>query len=276
MSNYIERFRNKMTAETVTSSSISDIIALSTSRVEVILERTAQAIPAVFINDDKETGDEATMYTYTTDGVVIGDYITFLGSSYLVYKRIKNVHREGFIDCFKVILCNVNFTYSNALVKAFYRGPLRGVTSDEVNLTARFGVDSKQESFIMLPIGIITKKNELIEISEQGFRVVALDDLTNPGITYLGLEETILVDTTKVSVVAAIDYVDVNPDVLATGVPYTFTTEDAYLQTSIPVNIIKRLSTQVTFSIPFGSSTSITVSVKVAGVVVNTIYSIGG
>ena len=88
MDDYINRFRNKVNIE-AKSARIGDIIAQSLSKIEVFVEGLPNAIPVAFINKDKESVNEAVMYTYKEDGVTIGNYISVFDRVYLVYKEFK-------------------------------------------------------------------------------------------------------------------------------------------------------------------------------------------
>lgn len=278
MDDYLTRFRNKTNIEKAVAAKISDIIAQSLSRMEVTLNGALQAIPVAFINDDKESGDESIMYSYNTAGVRVGDYITVFGNSHLVYKEIKNIKRDDYIDCFKTILCNINFSLGNSTIKAYFRSSLRTVGSEERNLAQNFGVDSLGGAFIMIPSTVALDVNTPISISGKGWRTVFRDEDTNPGITYIGLEEYNLVDVIKLtSAETAIPTPPIpsTDPVLVAGVTQTLTTEDAYIQANKPINIIERAATYVKFVIPFGTA-NITVEIKHLGLVVSDYYIVRG
>lgn len=275
---YIGRFRRKVGLEASNSATISDIIAQSTSKVEVTLQRLSKAIPVIFINDDKEAATESIMYTYKDDKVVLGDYINFLGDDYLVYKEIKNIKRENYINAFKLILCNVNFILDNSNVKAYFKGSLRSSTSQESNLAQNFGVDSYGESLIMIPDSIDFKVNKVININNKGWRSTYIDNSTNPGIKYIILEEYSLIDTSSTPIeplmVEPLASIESAQELLA-GITNSFKTEDAYLKADQKINIIKRTSNLVDFIIPFGIE-EINITIKQNRELVSMYYKVRG
>lgn len=277
MDDYLTRFRNKVDVEQTVRSSIGDIIAESLSKCEVYVNESQTAIPVIFINTDKESGDESIIYSYSTDSVVVGDYVNFLGTDHLVYKEIKNLKREGYIDSFKTILCNISFALGAATIKGYFRGPLRTANSDEGDLAESFGVDSKGESLLVIPSTVALGYNDNIIIGDQGWRVVKIDKLTNTGISYLTVEEFMQVNTTKVSdnepetpVVPPI--VPVLPQ-LSAGITYTFNTEEGFIKSSSEINILERKSAFIKFIIPFGVS-NITITTKEEGIEVPVAYKV--
>lgn len=270
---YITRFRNKVTVEDDVSAKVNDIIALSLSKMSVMLERLQKAIPVIFINKNKEGGDESIMYSYTTDGVQVGDYVTAFDKSHLVYKEISNLKREDYIDCWNTVMCNISFTFNSSTIKGYFRGGLRSIGSDEENLAQSFGIDSKGESFIIIPSSILLKPVDIISINNKGWKVTSRDDITNSGIAYISLEEYNIPDLNKVSEVAAIDYVAPEIDYLKVGSEYTFTTEDGYFISNPRVQILQKTLTSITFKVPFGIS-SIQLTVKELGVIKATTYEV--
>ena len=275
MDDYINRFKNKVGLENTASARISDIIAQSLSRVEVLLERLQKAIPVIFINKDKEGGDESIMYSYKTDGVRIGDYVTAFDKSHLVYKEVRNLKREDYIDCWNTAMCNINFEYGGNTIKAFFRGRLRAVQSEEENLKLNFGIDSSVEAYLVVPSSYNIARNEPIVINGEGWRTISIDSSTNAGISYVSLEEYIIANTTKTSVNEDTEPgPTLEPDntpVLKSNLTLDFTTEDGYFTADKKLKIIERTATNVKVIIPSEVS-EINISIKQDGLVVSTLY----
>lgn len=269
---YIVRFRRKVESEAATSAKIGDIIAQSTSKIDVLLEGNENAIPVIFINNDKEGETEAIMYSYSKDKVSIGKYITFLDDTYLVYKEVKNIKRENYIDEFRLILCNTSFNFNNSDVKAFFKGSLRSSSSDEYDLADNFGVESQGDAIIMYPSSITLGLNSIISIQNKGWRTTKVDSITNIGVTYAALEEYSMPDIEKVSenedsIPAA------NP--MIAGIIQEFSTEDGYIMTDTEITIIERTDNLVKFIIPFGV-VEITISTKNNGIITSETFTVGG
>lgn len=265
---YIGRFRKKVAGEVKASAQISDFIQQSTSKLGIYLNGSTKAIPVVFINTDKERGNESILYSYHTDGIKVGDYINALGDDHLVYKEIKNIKRENFIDSFNTILCNVLFQFNNSQVKAYFKGSLRSAYSEEENLLDNFGVTSTAEAFIMVPTSVGIKPNKIITIDDKDWRTLFDDNTTNKGISYITLEQYFAPDLEKISVNETVVPTP-QPDTsiyLIAGKEYTFDTENGYFVTDKKVNILNRTINAVTFTIPFGIEV-ITIQTKINSVI---------
>lgn len=265
---YIGRFRKKVAGEVKASAQISDFIQQSTSKLDIYLNEATKAIPVVFINNDKERGNESILYSYHTDGIKVGDYINALGDDHLVYKEIKNIKRENFIDSFNTILCNVLFQFNNSQVKAYFKGSLRSAYSEEENLLDNFGVTSTAEAFIMVPTSVGIKPNKIITIDDKDWRTLFDDNTTNKGISYITLEQYFAPDLEKISVNETVVPTP-QPDTsiyLIAGKEYTFDTENGYFVTDKKVNILNRTINAVTFTVPFGTEV-ITIQTKINSVI---------
>jgi len=264
---YIGRFRKKVAGEVKASAQISDFIQQSTSKLDIYLNEATKAIPVVFINNDKERGNESILYSYHTDGIKVGDYINALGDDHLVYKEIKNIKRENFIDSFNTILCNVLFQFNNSQVKAYFKGSLRSAYSEEENLLDNFGVTSTAEAFIMVPTSVGIKPNKIITIDDKDWRTLFDDNTTNKGISYIALEQYFAPNLDKMSVNETVVPTP-QPDTsiyLIAGKEYTFDTENGYFVTDKKVNILNRTINAVTFTVPFGTEV-ITIQTKINSV----------
>lgn len=280
---YVVRFRKRAEVKAVTSTKISDIIARSTSRVEVYLENNVNAIPVIFINDSKESGTESIMYSYTKNGVEVGNYITFRGDKYLVYKEIKNLKQEDYIEVFRLVLCNITFNFNGSDIKAYFRGSLRSVQSEESNLAQHFGVQSTGEAFIIFPSSYSMKNNDSFSINEKGWRVTYLDNTTNAGINYAALEEYNLVNTEKTSenevetliMPMAMTFAAPEEKQILAGITQSFKTEGGYIKTDKTVKITERTANLVKFIIPFGID-NIIIETKQNGIIVSESYNVRG
>lgn len=277
MDNYIDRFRNKVGLYTTIDSGQVDIISASVSNIEVYHVRLGKTIPSIFIPNYKEVADESIMYTYRTDDVQKGDYIGFLNDYHLVLDGIKDVKREGFIDSFRLIGCNVEFTYNGSTIRAYFKGSLRSMSSSaEEALRENLGYDLKNEALMIIPSNIITKENEDILVGGKMWRVVQIDDITNPDISYLGLEKTSTIYNNKVSSSDAMttQSLEVNDyNTLKQGVIYEFTTEDGYINFNKTVEIISRTSTLIKAKMPLEIGI-ITVDYKESGNIVSKEYEV--
>lgn len=279
MDDYINRFRRKNGAGAKISNQIEDFIAESTSRIEIYLEGNVNAIPVVFINNDKEGIDEAIIYTYKDSGLSVGKYFTWEEWTYLVYKEIKNVKRENYINSFNAVKCNINFDFNGSNIKAFFRGPMRLHRTVLDEASQSLGFDANMRSVVLVPsflgIDLLTE----FYLDGTGWRVETVDRFTTPGISYLNIALKNLVDTTKVSIneplvqplllnesVAAIEQLD-------PGITYTFNTEDAYIKSSAPIEIQERRKTSIKFIIPFGTK-ELEIETKQLGEIIKQSYKV--
>lgn len=275
MSNYLDRFRYKSGIEKENASRISDVIASSLSKYEVVIERLDKAIPIVFINNDKEGVDEAIIYSYNEDALVVGDYFYFSDYWYLIYKEQKNVKRENYIDSFLAVKCNINFDFNGQNIKAHYRGPMRMSRNPLSDLGDNFGVTSEMRSYIMVPTISDLKVNNEFDVNGQGFRIEEIDKSTTPGIYYLNVQKVNLVNTTKQSDAQGLEPLPTPEQVkkLYSGMEQTLTTEDGYIDFSYSVKIIERKNTQIKFILPSNINT-ITIVVKKDGELFSQVYEV--
>lgn len=266
---YIARYRKKLDNDAAKVQAVNDIIAQSLSKTEAFVNGALNAIPIVFINDTKEDGENSVIYTYAKDTVSVGDYLDVLGAKHLIYKQVKNLQQEGFINQFKAIACNISFTFKNKEVLAYYKGPFKSSTSTEVKLKDNFGIDMNSEAFIVVPTSIGLTSNERLVIGGEGWRTVVLDKLTNPGISYLSVEKYNIILDQKV------EAEPIPETTLMAGVINELATENGYFQTSIPVEVVSKTATLVKFIIPFGIST-ITIVTKEDTLQKSVVYDVRG
>jgi hypothetical protein len=279
---YINRFKRKTEIEKSSTSKIGDIIAQSLSKMDVLVNDSTLAIPVAFINKDRESGNEAVMYTYVTDGVTIGDLVNVFDRVYLVYKEIKNIKREEYINKFNLAECNIKLIVNDIEYRAVFKGPARSRYSTEENLSDNFGVMSSAEATMMFPnvgqYAINLKPNDYFETEGQSWRLTSVDKLTSPGIVYAALEEYFPPDVEKISsneVALPIEEPVTNENTLIAGVTQTLSTEQGYFTANKKINILERLSDQVKFIIPFGVE-EISIQVKNGGVIITTDYQVRG
>lgn len=276
---YMYRFRQKMELNAAKSATISDIIARSTSKTEVIINDNENAIPVAFINNDKEGSTESLMYTYAKDGVKLTDYVQFLNDWYLVYDEIKNIKRENYINVFRLILCNITFDVNGSSVKAFFKGSLRSAASEESNLAQNFGVMSLGEAYLILPSSFGLKANQTFKINDKGWRSTFVDNISNAGITYAAIEEYTIVNEDKTSENEVIQPLmmafEEEPQELLAGITLSFDTEGGYIKANNKINIISKTAALVKFIIPFGTE-NITIETKQNNKIVSTYYKVRG
>lgn len=274
MADYLTRFRDKVQAYQTEVGRMNDIISSSLSRMEVTIERTKEAIPVIFINSDREGLDDVVMYSYKDDGVQKGDYIYAFDSYYLVYDEIKNVKREDYIDAFRLANCNAEYTRDSVSTKIHFRGLMKaryGVK--EEYLQQHFGFDLKLDALMIYPTDTL-KTDEDVKIGGKTWRVVYIDDITNAGISYVGLQSIATLQMDK-----QVEEENVDPSgrpalpTLMRGIEYDFSTEKGYIKFSTSVEIIKRSSNSVRAKIPFGIDT-LTVEYKENGETIEKIYTV--
>lgn len=282
MDDYFGRYRSKVGAVNKTIYKSQDFISKSTSKVEVLLEKSNTAIPVIFINKDKEGISEAVMYCYHDAGVEIADYINFLGRTYLVISEIKNLEREDYIDAYRLVICNVDLEINGTSFKAYFRGALKSVQSEETRLAQNFGLDSLGDAYIITPAHVGTTLNQVIIINGLGWKVKYIDETTNDGISYVALEEFVLINTSKASVneieeepLMVLQSFEVFTPELKPGITHTFNTESGYIKTDQTINILERTANYVKFIIPFHIK-DITIETKNNGEIISEYYKVGG
>lgn len=270
---YIGRYRNKMSVEKQTSAQSGDIIAQSLSKIDVLVNEATKAIPVAFINKDREFEDSAIMYAYKKDNLAIGDYVKALNRDYLIFAEIKNVKRENFIQTFNLIACNVNFTYDGVSYLGFFKGSARTTTVDEKWMSEKIGFFTEKEGLLVLPTSSL-KRGSVITIQNKVFKIISEDSLSNSGISYFVLLDTIDTDLDKVSESESETPVQSpTTTTLYSGVDLTFATEQGYILTDKKVTIVSRTASSVVIRVPYGID-SITITVMEGGSPKSTVYEV--
>jgi hypothetical protein len=261
-------FRNRTDVNTnVTIRQASEFIEKSASSVEVLKESTSTNIKAVIIPERKESGDEIILFTYSSDQVNVGEYITHLAKTYLVYSEYKIAFSQEFKK-HQIIECNVDLKFGNISQKAYYVGSLR-----RYQALSSVGADFVLNYSAERPI-VITKENSNIKsqtrflLKGEPFKVEEVDKLSNSGIMYLSLSpDTIFTGVDDVSNNTTNEIEEpteptVSNVVLAAGSIMSVDTNGAYFKTNYDdIEVITKTATKVEFFIPFGIN-ELVVSIK--------------
>jgi hypothetical protein len=273
MSNYMDRYRRKIASQSAAESKIGDVISLSTSRIDLFVDKLNRTIPAIFIANDKEGIDEITIYSYPEDGLEIGDYVKYYNKDHFIYKETNNAKRENSVKTHLAIACNVEFNHNNKSYKAFFKGKLRSVSEDVQNLSEKLGVYLDTLNLLMLPHDGNIKYNDFLLIGNETYKVVDEDILSNSGTAYYVIEKTTTINTNKETITSNEDFVPEN--VLYSNTTYTIPTESGYILFDSSVEIVSRTSTLVSFKVP-RNITSLSVTTKEDGINKTTVFSVRG
>lgn len=273
MSDYMDRYRRKLGAQVAAESKIGDVISLSTSKVDLFVNKLNRTIPAIFIANDKEGIDEVTIYSYPDDGLEIGDYVKYYNKDHFIYKETNNAKRENSVKTHLAIACNIEFTHKNNNYKAFFKGKLRSVSEDVQNLSEKLGVYLDTLNLLMLPHDGNIKYNDFLLINGETYKVVDEDIISNPGTGYYVIEKTTTINTNKETISLNEDFTPEN--VLYSNTTHTISTEGGYILFDSAVEILSRTATLISFKVP-KNITSLSVTTKEEGINKTTVFSVRG
>lgn len=238
---YIDRYRNKVASNQ--SVQMEDFIAISPSKTELIILPEGVEIDAVVTVSDKEGPDEYTIHSYAEDGLEIGQYVQYNDDYLLIYEKVTNPRREGFIHTFKALQCNVEFEYNSQNIRAYYKGSLRQFIK-ESDFTPKVGVDIDTNALLIYAATYNIPLSARIIIGNREFRQLDFDEISISGVKFATIEKAL-------STIKAKEVTAETSDYLVSGMVYTFPTEDGYFSSSPKVKLLSRIHNEVKFEVPF-------------------------
>ena len=250
---------------------LEDIITNSMSSTLLLHERLGKEIPVSLIFDNKESGDEAYIYSYASDGVKVGDYLYSdrYDKHYLTYHRIKAVATDDHLCKMKSFECNVSFKYKNQEVFGYL------ITNTRQKLDESFsdllGSLFDNKTVLVIQDGLDLKISDCLLISGRQWKIVDYNNIPNPGVVYITLENVLNTMEEKTPMLK-----DEEAEVkeLKQGYEYNFATEQGYFKSEPAVEIVKKSNNNVLVRIPYNIN-SITVKVREQNSIVSYIYEVG-
>lgn len=211
--------------------------------------------PAALMLDTKEGPDQATVFTMRKaeqqDELLKGDYFSQMGKPdiYFVFEDVKLVRNE----IYKKQLayeCNVVVNNYDLLFPAYFVSSLKRYLSVEFN--KNIGLASIDKPIAIFPQRDDVEVGTTLIISDRGFTVTEIDDITNSQIMYCSLSRTFMDKAPKeADENESGNDVVVDDLVLYAGLESTVDTNDGYFTASEDVEIISRSGKTVRFVIPF-------------------------
>lgn len=216
-------------------------------------KRRRRKISAGVVFQNKEGPDEVIVYTFNKDKLQKGDYFIYDDVNYLVYEQDKltdeNInHRKQ-----RAVECNVSFKLGEESFLGYFVSTMRRYNKEEFQ--GRQLLNPEEKPLLILPTNnILTISSEFL-IEKKPWRVVEYDYITNKGITYYYLERGIIRNVQEEESAEPM-LMPLNSSVelpaLEALTEYTFETTDGVFSSTPAVEIIKKTSSTVTFTIPFG------------------------
>jgi hypothetical protein len=272
-------FRNRTDVNTnVTIRQASEFIEKSASSVDAFRESTQTNIKAVIISEQKEGPNEMILFTYTSDNVQVGEYISYRTKTYLIYGKYEIIFSNEFHK-FKLIECSVTLRWGSNNQKAYFISSLRryaGIVDLGTQMPYEF---SSQKPIIVTKANTNFKPGTRFLIAGEGYIVNDLDKNSNPGIYYAYIEKaTVFEDIDTIaddqSGTIPAPQAQVSGSDLVVGDDVTITTNFGYVVFTPDVRVLSKTATQVVFDVPSGVD-SLTVETKDAnGNIITTSYQV--
>lgn len=223
----------------------------------------------------KQEKDQGYIYTHYQDTLDVGSIWSVDDRLYwLIVEEIINIKDTDYHKYF-ALLCNVDL---NNGIWGYFKSNM-GIKNEQDT-----AIESRQYPSITLP-GSLLQFQDKIVLNGRPWIVQEYDSISNPGLTIYSLRATtISKDETQDanSYIVSVDRAD--PEVLTEeitvsenikgighNIPVTLTTEDGYFKYTGNIKILKRTSTIVVFTIPFGVE-EVTVDVKKGDDIITTKY----
>jgi len=260
-------FRNRTEVNTnVTIRQASEFIEKSASSVEALRESTQSNIKAVIISEQKEGGNETILFTYASENVVIGEYITYRTKTYMIFNQYEIIFSNEFKK-HKLIECNVTLKNASVTQRAYYISSLRRYISlangSDTQIPYEF---STQKPVIVTKANTNIKPGERFLVNGEPFVINDIDKLSNDGVYYMSVEKSTIipgVDNTTTLVAQPVptpEVDDLQGDIVA-GEDITISTNNGYAVFSTDVEIVSKNATTVVFQAPIGVK-NVTVKTK--------------
>lgn len=268
-------FRKKMQSESCCNINYeTDFIVNGASSTKIYVPRLKETKSAALVFTDKEGPDSALIYTHKQEvheyDLKKSDYFLWKDYTFFVYENVKITREVAYIKQ-QAYQCNVVVRYDgddeDNLLRGYFLSSLR--TYSDLDFQQKLNITDKQQPILIMPNWAYEMLPEKVSIGGKPWKVLEVDNITNPGIAYISIERNFY---TKSNDVASV----FKADVLLAGQEYTMETADGYLKTSSPLNIKSIAENKIVFSVPFGY-TEVEITVKNAnGELVTKQYKVEG
>lgn len=237
----------------------------SASRIHIV--RLNEDRDAYIVMLDAEGPDSAIVFTAKQsdkmNNLSKADYYIWEDKMYFVYEDVHLGYDASYIKQ-KAYQCNVKFMHNDVELGGYFISSLR--TYVDTEFQNRLNISDKEQPVLVMPMYEGIEVGTQLSIGNKPWKVIDFDAITNSGILYISLER----DFYKKSDNIIENY---NPYVLKSGIDYSFDTEDAYFNTSTPLNIKMRTENKIIFQIPYGINT-VDINVKKGGNIQTTTYQV--
>lgn len=269
MSKY-SNFRNRTSAEnSANSEKRKQFLYNSTSSIRVYHWEAKEYKTVVFTTTQREGLDESIIFVdadYATP-IKQGDYVYRNNKDYLVFMEYDHSASELYKK-FKLVECNGKIQYDNEKIPAAYFGSLRryaslvgGGSRDSINIS-----EEQERPVLIISDRKEFKKDFRFKFLGDTYKIIEADNKTNTGISYLSIKRTAAMtglDTEEsTSTIPDPDKgYEKNEEVLHAGTIESIETYKGYIEFDKDVEIIERLSNNVSFRVPLNID-EITISTK--------------
>jgi hypothetical protein len=261
-------FRKKMESEEQCRLKFEQrFITEGASASQIHIVRLNEDRSAYIVMSDAEGPDSAIVFTAKQSDKMYNlskaDYYIWEDKMYFVYEDVHLGYDASYIKQ-KAYQCNVKFMCGDEELGGYFISSLR--TYVDTEFQNRLNISDKEQPVLVMPMHEGIEVGTQLSIGNKPWKVIDFDAITNSGILYISLER----DFYKKSDNIIENY---NPYLLKSGIDYSFDTEDAYFNTSSPLNIKARTEHKVTFQIPYGIN-SVEISVKQSGEIKTIVYQV--
>ena len=211
---------------------------------------------ATMVFTDTEGPDTAIVFTPKQqnhyDDLLKMDYYTWDDKTFFVYEDVLIAREVSYIKQ-KAYQCNVTVRllhdqcmyYSTNECKGYFISSLRSYVDTEFQ--QKINITDKEHPVLVIPRQEWVANGMVIDIEGKPWKIINYDAITNPGIVYISLERDFFKKGN--------DLIEMPiENILKAGIIYTFNTQDGYFNSSSPLLIKSKTSTEVKFEIPYGIS----------------------
>lgn len=153
------------------------------SSTTVTVDRTGDVLPVVIVMTDANGADTSLVYTYQSDDLILGDYITWKDTYHFFILEPVHIIKEVDFKKFKALECNVKL---NNEIWAYFKGNMTSFRN--TSLKANLAETSSLQPVIVAPINAALSINGYVTINGQNWRIVDADMDTISGIGYYYIE----------------------------------------------------------------------------------------
>lgn len=262
MSKY-ELFRNRSGVEgAAESAKIANFIENSLSSTTIYHSRLSKNEKAVLTREHKEGNIEIILFTYPlkpASKIIVGDYIKHNNKNFLTFMEYDHPLSEHYHK-FKVLECNITIKVDDLELPAAYFSAMRSfVTNVSVNMAGSANLFENMRPVVVVKDDPALKVNFRFLAAGEGYKVVNIDRISNPGIAYLSVEQAPLnIATDDLTEGKVTTYQPVDPGAGRPGAPVfkkgevvTYDIYNGFVSFSPRVEVVNRTANEVTFRVPY-------------------------